>query len=86
MPESQHDTIPDSEHPEHELEHEHGEGEHAHEHVPGEGVVATQRWCGDKCRQCLGCRTKPQTSASVGGIPSVMNMNDMSTGTGRLGG
>lgn len=43
MPESQHDTIPDSEHPEHELEHEHGEGEHAHEHVPGEGVVATQR-------------------------------------------
>ncbi len=41
MPESPHDTTPESEYPEH--DHEHGEEEHAHEHVPGEGVVATQR-------------------------------------------
>lgn len=41
MPESEHDTTPESEHPEH--EHEHGEGEHPHEHTVGEGVLATQR-------------------------------------------
>lgn len=40
MPESTHDTIPESEH---DHDHEHGEGEHAHEHVPGERVLATQR-------------------------------------------
>lgn len=56
MPESPHDTTPESEQPE--LEHEHGEEEHAHEHVHGEGVVATQRWCGDKCARCLGCQRR----------------------------
>lgn len=41
MPESEHNTAPESEQPEH--DHEHGEEEHTHEHVPSEGVVATQR-------------------------------------------
>lgn len=40
MPESELDTTPESEQPEHEHDHETG---HPHEHVPAEGVVATQR-------------------------------------------
>lgn len=56
MPESQHDTTPESEQPEH--EHEHGEEEHTHEHVPGEGVLEIKRGCGDNCAKCLNCRRR----------------------------
>lgn len=55
MPESQHDTIPESEQPEHKHEHEAG---HPHEHVPGEGVLETTRGCATKCVKCLGCRKR----------------------------
>lgn len=61
MPESKHDTTPDTD----QLDHEHEHGEHSHDHdhphdSVGEGVLETTRGCGDKCAKCLNCQRRTE--------------------------